>query len=139
MTDDREPLGRLAYETEAAWRSEQLLVPRKPWNDLIDSQREPYIRIGSAVAFRAVADAKLEDERMKAQLFAVGTALPAARRALVIAIAEAAYEAEAKPFRRALEIFGGEEGPADPQFLAALGESGAAGQERSEKKDAGHG
>jgi hypothetical protein len=39
-------------------------------------------------------------------MFALAANLPAVRRALTIAISEATYEAEAKPFRAALQALG---------------------------------
>ena len=63
-------------------------------------------RIYSAVAAQAVHDAGLENERMKAQLFAFGAHLPAIRRALTIAVAGSQYEAEAKPYRAAIQALG---------------------------------
>jgi hypothetical protein len=47
---------------------------------------------------------------MRAQLLVFAEHLPAARRALTIAIANATYEAEAKPYRLALQAFSGGEG-----------------------------
>ena len=116
MSGDREPLGRIVHEQRLALNAE-LEHPRGllPWEQRAPMQQELDMRIGSAVAAQAVRDAGLENERMRMQLFAIGTALPAARRALVIAITGAEYEADAKPFRRALEIFGGEDGPAQPE------------------------
>lgn len=71
MADDREPLGRLVRETWVAWAREQYRP--KPswlagWEDLDNGQREVDMRIGSAVAVQAVADAKLDGDRMRAQL-----------------------------------------------------------------------
>ena len=111
MADDREPYGRIAYETEAAWRQEQEFTRRKPWNDLSDEQREPFMRIGAAVAARAVADAKLENTRRDAQLLAFGAYRGAIFDALKIAIATVGYESVRKRFRVALKALGGEEEP----------------------------
>jgi len=112
MTDPREPYALVALEALYSWAAEQPFGSAPwlhDWEDLPPPHQEALMRAASAVAARAVHDAGLEAERMRMQLFAIGTALPAARRALVIAVGEAKYEAEAKPFRRALEIFGGEE------------------------------
>jgi hypothetical protein len=67
------------------------------------------MRIGSAVAARAVADAKLEAAAMRKQLVAFSIHMPAVRRALAVAIAESDYEAEAGPYRAALRVLGGED------------------------------
>lgn len=73
MDDDREPYGRLVRETWVAWAKEQpdpkpsWLVP---WKDLDNGQREVDMRIGSAVAARAVHDAGLEADRMRVHLLA---------------------------------------------------------------------
>ena len=117
--DPRESYGRIGWDAYQGWRADQPrpwpMDHRVTWEETDDAYRELYERIGSAVAAQAVADAKARNERLELQLFAVGTAVPAARRALMIAITEACYEAEAKSFRRALEIFGGEDGPARPE------------------------
>ena len=107
MADDREPLGRLVHEQRLAVNAE-LEHPRGllPWEQRAPMQQELDMRIGSAVAAQAVADAGLANERMKAQLFAIGATMPAVRRALVIAITEATYEAEAKDYRAALKVYG---------------------------------
>ena len=84
MSDDREPLGRLVRETWIDWALEQpgAIKPAwlTRWEDLDSGQREVDMRIGSAVAVRAVADAKLRNERLEAQVFALG-----AHRAVIIA------------------------------------------------------
>lgn len=76
MADDRESLGRIAHVTYRDWLAEQVqrvhgdAVQLGPWEDLTGGMREAYMRIGSAVAARAVADAGLEADRMRAQLMA---------------------------------------------------------------------
>lgn len=109
MPDDREPsLGRVAWEARCGWLAEQVpgvLIPRS-WEQLDEAERELYDRTASAVAAQAVRDAGLENERMKAQLFAFGAHLPAIRRALTIAVADSQYEAEAKPYRAAIQALG---------------------------------
>ena len=85
MTDDREPLGRIVRETWVAWAREQYRP--KPswlllWEELDNGQREVDMRIGAAVAVRAVADAKLRNERLEAQVFALGAHMPAILAAL---------------------------------------------------------
>ena len=110
MTDDREPLGRIVRETWVAWAREQYRP--KPswlllWEELDNGQREVDMRIGAAVATRAIADAGLRNERMEVQLFALGAHMPAILDALSSAVAGAEYEALAKPYRAALEALGG--------------------------------
>ena len=111
MSDDREPLGRLVRETWIDWALEQpgAIKPAwlTRWEDLDSGQREVDMRIGSAVAVRAVADAKLRNERLEAQVFALGAHMPAILDALSSAVAGAEYEALAKPYRAALEALGG--------------------------------
>ena len=85
MSDDREPLGRLVRDTWVAWAMEQPGVKLSwlvTWDQLPedDPQREVDMRIGAAVAVRAVADAKLRNDRLEAQVFALG-----AHRAVIIA------------------------------------------------------
>lgn len=65
--DDREPLGRIAWETFVAWACEQpgMTVRRDRWEDLSDEEREMSMRIGSAVAAQAVADERRASERMR--------------------------------------------------------------------------
>jgi hypothetical protein len=110
VADDREPYGRIVRETWVGWALEQPAPKpswRAGWDDLDDGQREVDMRIGSAVAAQAVEDAKLRNERMEAQLFALGAHLPAIRRALTIAISEAEYETGKKPYRAALQAVSG--------------------------------
>ena len=113
MPDDpsAEPLGRIAYETETAWRQEQEFTRRKPWNDLSDEQREPFMRIGSAVAAQAVHDAGLRNDRMETQLSALGAHRGAVFDALKIAITASGYEHQRKRYRAALKALGGDEEP----------------------------
>ena len=74
---------------------------------------EAYRRIASAVAAQAVADAKLHNQRLEVQVFALAAHLPAIRRALTLAAAEAEYEAEAKQYRAAIQALGLSEEGAD--------------------------
>jgi len=67
--------------------------------------------LAESPAVRALRDAVPEQDRVRAQLFALQANLPAIRRALVKAVADATYEAEAKPYREALQALGGEEEP----------------------------
>ena len=114
MSDDRESLGRLVRETWVACVVDYFKDPKlswiAPWDDLDDFQREADMRIGSAVSARAVEDAKLRNDRLEAQVFALGANAPAIRRALVIAINGEEYEAGKRDFRKALEMMGGGEG-----------------------------
>ena len=108
MTDPREPLGRIVHDQRVA-RSAELRQPfyLSTWEDRDEGQRELDMRIGAAVAVRAVADAKLRNERLEAQVFALGAHMPAILDALSSAVAGAEYEALAKPYRAALEALGG--------------------------------
>lgn len=60
-TDPREPLGRLVHEQRLAFNAEKerpfVLLP---WEDRDEGQRELDMRIGSAVAARALADWEAE-------------------------------------------------------------------------------
>jgi len=126
MSDDREPLGRLVRETWIDWALEQpgAIKPAwlTRWEDLDDGQREVDMRIGAAVAVRAVADAKLRNERLEAQVFALGAHMPAIREALELAVTVTDTDdgARARRYKAALEALG-------------AGET----QERSEAKGAG--
>ena len=127
MTDDREALGRIVNETRVAFAAEQeddrgARWFIRPWEERAPGQRELDMRIGSAVAVRAVADAKLRNERLEAQVFALGAHMPAITDALRLAESEAMYGALARRYRAAREALGGGEP-----------------QERSEDKEAGHG
>ena len=100
------PWERVALEAEIAAREGRHRFNLGDWDDRTADQRELDMRISSAVAAQAVHDAGLEAERMKAQLFAFGAHLPAIRRALTIAVADSQYEAEAKPYRAAIQALG---------------------------------
>ena len=112
MTDPREPLGRIVHEQRLAHEADRAAAEGrtrfnlKSWEDRTADQRELDIRIAYAVAAQAVRDAGLENERMRMQLFAFGAHLPAIRRALTIAVAGSQYEAEAKPYRAAIQALG---------------------------------
>lgn len=113
--DPREPLGRIVHEQRVALDAELAAAEGRErfrlgdWGDRTAQQRELDMRIGSAVAARAVADAKIRNENLEAQVFAIAAVAPVIRRALVIAITEAVYEAEKKPYRVVLQALGGEE------------------------------
>ena len=68
--DDREPLGRIAHGIYRDWLTEQVQrmygdAEQSSWEDLTEGMREAYMRMGSAVAARAVADAGLEGKQMR--------------------------------------------------------------------------
>jgi hypothetical protein len=80
MSDDRESLGRLVHETRLAHEAERAAAEGRAtfllgaWEDRTDHQRELDMRIGSAVAVRAVADAGTDRaalEMCRAKLAAV--------------------------------------------------------------------
>lgn len=108
MPDDREHYGRIFHEQGRipvnAEREKPFAV--RPWEDRTDEQKEIDMRGASAVAAQAVADAKLHNQRLEAQVFALAAHLPAIRRALTLAAAEAEYEAEARQYRAALQALG---------------------------------
>lgn len=127
MTDDRERYGRLFHEqgrlTVNAEREKPFAV--EPWDKRTAEQREIDMRGASAVAVRAVADAKLRNERLEAQVFALGAHMPTIIEALRGAgeyAAAADLPAAAKRCRDALEALG-------------AGEP----QERTDEKGADHG
>lgn len=113
MADDPDALARLvhdirvAHEADRAAAEGRVLFNLGSWEERAEHQRELDRRIASAVAKRAVADAGLVNERRDAQLLAIGQYMPAIRRALTKAIADATSEAEAKPYRAALQALGG--------------------------------
>ena len=92
--DPREPLGRIAWETFVAWACEQpgMTVRRDRWEDLSDEEREMSMRIGSAVAAQAVADAGLEAAELRKRLMGWEAAGPAILEALSIAVATVEYD-----------------------------------------------
>ena len=117
MGDPREPLGRLVHDVRLACEAgraeaegrQRFILP--PWEERDDWQRELDMRIGSAVAARAVADAGVGNARRDAQLFALGAHRAAVFDALKIAVAASGYESVKKRFRVALKALGGEEEP----------------------------
>ena len=68
MTDPREPLGRIVHDQRVA-RSAELRQPfyLSTWEDRDEGQRELDMRIGAAVAVRAVADADIRLEQLDAE------------------------------------------------------------------------
>ena len=127
IPDPREPYGRIVNEARIAFAAEQeddrgARWFIRPWEERAPGQRELDMRIGSAVAVRAVADAGLENERMRVQLFALGAHMAAIREALELAVTVTDTDdgARARRYKAALEALG-------------AGET----QERSEAKGAG--
>ena len=68
MPDPREPLGRIVHDQRVA-RSAELRQPfyLSTWEDRDEGQRELDMRIGAAVAVRAVADANIRLEQLDAE------------------------------------------------------------------------
>jgi hypothetical protein len=117
VADDREPLGRIVRETWVAWALEQPDVGDhpswvKPWTDLPGRDKEVDMRIGSAVAARALAD--WEAERAE---------LTMARLSRSVKLARIAALCRAKPDRVCAE-----------DVLRIIGTET---QERSDDKEAG--
>lgn len=107
MADDLDALARLVNEQRQAKNAERdRPFAVADWPDRTEDQKDLDRRIASAVAARAVADAGLANERMRAQLFALAAHLPAIRRALTIAATTAEYEADAKQYRAAIQALG---------------------------------
>lgn len=110
LPDDREPYGRLVRETWVTAVCDWFPDPKPSWvesyDETDDFQREADMRIGAAVAARAVEDAKLRNDRLEAQVFALGAHIPAVLRALRLAIGEVGV-VDAQPYRAALAALGG--------------------------------
>ena len=74
MPDDREPYGRLFHEQGRLTVNAELPDRQRrgigPWEERDPMQQEIDMRGANAVAVQAVADAKLECDRMRAQLLA---------------------------------------------------------------------
>ena len=107
MADDREPYGRIVHEQRLAYRAERERRIPSPWEKRDPRLRELDMRIGSAVASRAVADSKLGADRMRVRLFALGAHMPAILDALRLAAADAEYGVRAKRYTAALEALEG--------------------------------
>jgi hypothetical protein len=113
--DDREELGRLVHDTRVAAEADRAAAEGRhrfnlgSWEERTDAQRKADMRIGSAVAARAVADAGLENDRIRAQLLAFGVYRAAIFDALAAAIAGATREDDRRRWRKALRGLGGEE------------------------------
>lgn len=72
MPDPREPYGQIVNETRIAFAAEQeddrgARWFIRPWEERAPGQRELDMRIGSAVAVRAVADADIRLEQLDAE------------------------------------------------------------------------
>jgi hypothetical protein len=113
VADDREPYGRIVRETWIACVLDYFEDPKDSWvasyDETDDFQREVDMRIASAVAAQAVADAGLEHKRMRAQVFALDAHRPAVFEALRFAAASAEYGSQAKRYLAALKALGGDE------------------------------
>jgi hypothetical protein len=113
MPDPREPCGRIFHEqgrlTVNAEREKPFHV--EDWDRRTSEQREIDMRGASAVAARAVSDAKLEAAAMRKRLLALSIHFPAIRDALTRAAADAEYDTQARPFRAALGALEGTGAP----------------------------
>ena len=111
MPDPREPYGQTFHEqgrlTVNAEREKPFAVTE--WPDRTAEQQEIDMRGASAVAVRAVADARLELDEMRLRLIEFHAHLPAILGALRATLANAPYEAIAKPYRAALMALRGSE------------------------------
>lgn len=107
---DPDALARLVHETRVAHEADRaaeegrVLFNLGTWEDRAEHQRELDRRIASAVAMRAVADAKLVNERRDALLFALGVAAPAILEALTAQISDQWLESQKIRFRNAETI-----------------------------------
>ena len=113
MPDPREPYGRIFHEqgrlTVNAERAKPFHV--EGWDKRTAEQKEIDMRGASAVAAQAVHDAGLRNDRMEAQLFALGAHRAAIFDALKVAVAAGGYESVRKRYRAALVALGGGEDP----------------------------
>ncbi len=111
MPDPREPYGRIFHEqgrlTVNAEREKPFAVAA--WPDRTDEMREIDMRGASAVAVRAVADARAdltagnrEIVRLRAELDALEKHRPAILGALRARLAVSPHGNDAKPYREAL-------------------------------------
>jgi len=107
--DDREPYGRIVHEQRLAYRAERERRTPLLWEKRDPRLRELDMRIASAVAARAVHDARLDADRMRVRLFALGAHMPAILDALRLAAADTEFGARAKRFGAALAALGGSE------------------------------
>ena len=112
MPDPREPYGRIVHDIRLAFNAE-LAHPRGvvPWEQREEGQKEMDMRIGSAVAVRAVHDAGAECMDLRAEVLLFRMHLPAALDALRKAVADAEYAARGRRFKAALDAWGGGKEP----------------------------
>jgi hypothetical protein len=74
VADDREPYGRLVHDTRLACEADRAAAEGRqrfdlpPWEERDDWQRELDMRIGSAVAARAVDDAGFDQSALAAEI-----------------------------------------------------------------------
>ena len=121
IPDPREPYGRIVNEARIAFAAEQeddrgARWFIRPWEERAPGQRELDMRIASAVAVRAVADAKLdltagnrEIVRLRAELDVLEKHRPAILGALRARLAVSPHGSDAKPYREALMALRGSE------------------------------
>ena len=113
MPDPREPLGRIVRETWVAWAREQYRP--KPswlllWEELDNGQREVDMRIGAAVAVRAIRDAGLGLDELRAEVMRYRAHLPLILGLLRARLVASSHGNDAKPYRAALVALRGDEG-----------------------------
>lgn len=114
--DDREPLGRVVHDTRLACEAEQAAEEGRhrfdlgEWETRTGWQREVDMRVGSAVAAQARADAQEELNVARMQLAVFRAHLPAVLDALAYTLANlAGRDAPVRRYRAALAALGGGE------------------------------
>jgi hypothetical protein len=122
--DPREPYGRIFHEAGRLTVNAEREKPFRvlPWEQRTDEEKELDMRGAAAVAVQAVADAKARNERLEAQVFALGAHLPAILRALRMTASDDLHAERMADVGR------------DRAALTALG--GGEGQERTDEKGA---
>lgn len=131
MADNREPYGQIVHEIRLAYNAE-LPHPRGvlPWPEREAGQQEMDMRIGSAVAARAVDDAGFAQADLAAQVIR-----------LQVRLDDAVHEVTRR-IARECERRGNALPPSDERtaWLSAAGVALAArNQERDDEKEAGRG
>jgi hypothetical protein len=111
---------RLAHEAEQAALEGRQRFSLGSWEGRTQAQRDLDERIGAAVAAQAIADAKLRNERLEAQLFALGAYRAVILRALRMAASDDLHAERMADLGR------------DRAALTALG--GGDDQERTDEK-----
>lgn len=116
MADDREPLGRIVHEQRLALNAE-LEHPRGllPWEQRAPMQQELDMRIGSAVAAKAVHDAGLENAELRKRLMRWEVNGNAILEALSIAAATAEYDHQIRRYKSTWAALEALEGDAEPE------------------------